>query len=78
MTLSSASAGGSGLPQPLEPSVEPGVGLGSGVLALICGSAALSERPEGRVWRVARAGVAAGAIAVAGFVVLILIDVLAF
>ena len=51
-----------------------GVGLGSGVLALICGSAALSERPEGRVRRVARAGVAAGAIAVASFGVLILIS----
>ena len=50
------------------------VGLGSGVLALICGSAALSERPEGRVRRVARAGVAAGAIAVASFGVLILIS----
>jgi len=54
------------------------VGLGSGVLALICGAAALSERPEGRVTRVARAGVAAGAIAVASFAVLILIDTLAY
>jgi hypothetical protein len=54
------------------------VGLAFGLLALICGSAALSERPEGRVRRVARAGVAAGAIAVTSFVVLILYDVLAF
>ena len=54
------------------------VGLGSGVLALICGLAALSEHPEGRVRRVALAGVAAGAIAVGGFGVLILVDVLMF
>jgi len=51
-------------------------GLGSGVLALICGSAALTERPEGWIRGVALAGVAAGASVVIGFVVLILVAVL--
>jgi hypothetical protein len=53
-----------------------GLGLALGVIALICGSAALTERPQGRVRRVALIGVTTGAIAVSGFLIWILLAVL--
>jgi hypothetical protein len=47
-----------------------------GIIALICGSASLMERPRGRVRRVALIGVTTGAMAVIGFLVWILLAVL--
>jgi hypothetical protein len=51
-------------------------GLALGVLALVCGSAALTEGPNPRVRRVALLGVTSGALAVAGFLVWVLLVVL--
>lgn len=51
-------------------------GLALGVIALICGLAALTERPQGRVRRVALIGVTTGAIAVSGFFIWILLAML--
>jgi hypothetical protein len=51
-------------------------GLALGVIAVICGSAALTERPKGRIRRVALIGVTTGAIAVSGFLIWILLAVL--
>jgi hypothetical protein len=53
-----------------------GLGLALGVIALICGSAALTDRPQGSVRRVALIGVTTGAIAVSGFLIWILLAVL--
>ena len=53
-----------------------GLGLPLGVIALICGSAALTERPRGRVSRVALIGVTTGAMALSGFLIWILLAVL--
>jgi hypothetical protein len=51
-------------------------GLALGVIAVVCGWASLTERPDRRLTRIARVGVMSGALAIAGFFVWVLLALL--